>query len=130
MKVKVLKNETDYEAATLRIYELIQKGVKPESTEDQELQLLALTVEDYERKHYPVPPPDPIEAIKFRLEQMGMSENQLNKILGGRQRKYDILHKKRKLSIQMIRRLHEVLNIPAEVLIQDYDLETERSTIA
>lgn len=123
MKVKVLQNEKEYEAASARIYELIQKGVKPESAEDQELQLLALVVEDYERKHYPVPPPDPIEAIKFRLDQMGISESQLNKILGGRQRKYDILNKKRKLSIRMIRKLHEELNVPAEVLIQDYDLE-------
>ncbi len=121
MKVKILQNEADYEAATARIYELIQLDMRPDA-EDQELQLLALVVEDYERRHYPVPPPDPIEAIKFRLDQMGITESQLNKLLGGRQRKYDILHKKRKLSIQMIRKLHQELNIPAEVLIQDYEV--------
>ena len=122
MKVKVLQNEEEYDAATARIYALMQAEIAPNSEQGQELQLLALIVEEYERKHYPVPPPDPIEAIKFRLEQMGLSETELTKILGGRQRKYDILHKRRKLSLAMIRKLNKQLHIPAETLIQDYEL--------
>ena len=122
MKVKVLQNEEEYNTATARIYTLMQADVVPGSEEDHELQLLALVVEEYESKHYPVPPPDPIEAIKFRLEQMGLSEVELNKLLGGRQRKHDILHKKRKLSLAMIRRLNEELHIPASTLIRDYAL--------
>lgn len=80
-----------------------------------------MLVEEYECQHYPVPHPDPIEAIKFRLDQMGLPETVLIKILGGRQRKYNILHKKRKLSF-MIRKLNQRLHIPAETLIQDYEL--------
>lgn len=127
MKVKVLQTEEDYNTATARIYELIQASVTPDSEEGHELRLLALTVEEYENKHYPVPPPDPIEAIKFRLDQMGLPEAELTKILGGRQRKYDILHKKRKLSLAMIRKLNRQLHIPAETLIQDYKIEKPTS---
>lgn len=123
MKVKVLQNEKEYDMATARIYELMQAEIIPDSEEGQELQLLVLVVEEYESKHYLVPPPDPIEAIKFRLEQMGLSEIELNEILGGRQRKHEILHKKRKLSLAMIRKLNQYLHIPAETLIQDYQLE-------
>ena len=123
MKVKVLQNEEEYDVATARIYELMQTEVIPDSEAGQELQLLVLVVEEYENKHYPVPPPDPIEAIKFRLEQMGLSETELNEILGGRQRKHEILHKKRKLSLAMIRKLNQHLHIPAKTLIQDYQLE-------
>lgn len=123
MKVKVLQNEEEYDTATARIYTLMQADVVPGSEEDHELQLLALIVEAYESKHYPIPPSDPIEAIKFRLEQMGLPEATLNKLLGGRQRKHDILHKKRKLSLAMIRKLNEQLHIPARTLIQDYELE-------
>ncbi len=123
MKVKVLQNEEEYDTATARIYELMQTYLAPDSEEIYELQLLALIVEEYENKHYPIPPPDPIEAIKFRLEQLGLSESELNKILGGRQRKHDIMHKKRKLSLPMIRRLNEQLHISAETLIRDYQLE-------
>ena len=123
MKVKVLQNEEEYDAATARVYELMQKKIALDSEEGHELQLLILIVEEYENKHYPVPPPDPIEAIKFRLEQMELPETALNEILGGRQRKYEILHKKRKLSLAMIRKLNQHLHIPAETLIQDYELE-------
>jgi HTH-type transcriptional regulator/antitoxin HigA len=77
-------------------------------------------VENYEQKHSPVAPANPVEAIKFRLEQMGASETELTKILGGRSRKSEILSGKRKLSLTMIRELHDKLNIPAETLIAEY----------
>lgn len=90
------------------------------SSEADEMEVLGLLIEAYEKEHYPVPPPHPIEAIKFRLDQMGISESELNKILGYRSRKSEILSGKRKLSLAMIRKLHQVLNIPAETLIAEY----------
>jgi HTH-type transcriptional regulator/antitoxin HigA len=92
----------------------------PDSNESDELEVLSLLVKEYENEHYPVPQPHPIEAIKFRLDQMGMTEKDLSEILGYRSRKSEILSGRRKLSLSMIRKLHEKLKIPAEVLIQDY----------
>jgi HTH-type transcriptional regulator/antitoxin HigA len=79
-----------------------------------------MLVKQYELQHFPVPRPKPLEAIRFRLEQMAMSEAELSEILGYRSRKSEILSGKRKLNLAMIRKLHEVLKIPAEVLIQAY----------
>jgi HTH-type transcriptional regulator/antitoxin HigA len=118
--LKPIKNDTQYEDAIARIYELMQKGLKPESKESDELEVLSILVKEYELDHYPMPKPSPLAAIKFRLEQMGMSEAQLSDILGYRSRKSEILSGKRKLSLTMIRKLNEVLHIPADVLIQAY----------
>ena len=118
--LKPIKNNTHYEEALGRIYELMQKNLEPESKESDELEVLSILVKEYEQEHHPVPKPSPLEAIKFRLEQMGMSETELSNILGYRSRKSEILSGKRKLSLSMIRKLNEVLNIPAEVLIQAY----------
>ncbi len=117
--LKPIKTKKDHEAALARIYTLMQKNVKPGADSD-ELEVLSMLVEAYEIKHYPVPPPHPVEAIRFRLEQSGMSEKELNKLLGGRSRKSEIMSGKRKLSLNMIRVLHEKLNIPAETLIAAY----------
>ena len=103
-----------------RAYVLMQKSLKPESKESDELEVLPILIKEYELKHYPVPKPSPLEAIKFRIEQMGMSEAELSDILGARSRKSEILSGKRKLNLAMIRKLNEVLHIPAEVLIQAY----------
>jgi HTH-type transcriptional regulator/antitoxin HigA len=84
------------------------------------LEVLSILVKEYEQEHYPLSKPSPLEAIKFRLEQMGMSEAELAYILGYRSRKSEILSGKRKLSLAMIRKLNEILHIPAEVLIQAY----------
>ena len=118
--LKPVKNEQEYEDALARIYALMQKDIKEDSKQADELQILSLLVKDYEQEHYPVPMPNPIEAIKFRMEQMGLSESQLSAIIGYRSRKSEILSGKRKLSLQMIRKLHEQLSIPADVLIQSY----------
>src|ERR1700761_2947813 len=118
--LKPIKNDVQYESALARIYELMQKELKPESKESDELEVLSILVKEYELDHYPMPKPSPLEAIKFRLEQMGMSEAQLSDILGYRSRKSEILSGKRKLSLTMIRKLNEVLHIPADVLIQAY----------
>jgi HTH-type transcriptional regulator / antitoxin HigA len=118
-QLKLIKTEADYEAACVRIYDLMQESEPLDPAQEDELDILSLLVEDYEKHHYPVPPPHPLEAIRFRIEQLGLSEAELGRILGIRQRKSDILSSRRKLSLGMIRRLHKALNISAEVLIQD-----------
>lgn len=118
--IKPVKTKKDYEAALNRCYILMQKNLKPNTSEADELEILSILVENYERKHYPIPSPSPVDAIKYRLRQTGMDEKELNKILGGRSRKSEILSGKRKLSLNMIRELHDKLNIPAETLIAEY----------
>jgi HTH-type transcriptional regulator / antitoxin HigA len=118
--IKPIKNNQQYELALGRIYTLMQSDIKANTPESDELEILSVLVKEYEHTHFPMPKPNPLEAIKFRLEQKGMSENKLTEILGNRSRKSEILSGKRKLSLAMIRKLNEVLNIPAEVLIQVY----------
>lgn len=118
--LKPIKNNQQYENALNRAYTLMQKNIQPDSKESDELEILSILVKEYENEHYPVPKPNPIEAIKFRLEQMNMSEAELSEILGYRSRKSEVLSGKRKLNLAMIRKLTEKLHIPAEVLIQTY----------
>jgi len=118
--LKPIKNNQNYEETLARIYLLMQKEVKPDSKESDELEILSILVKEYENKQYPVPKPNPLEAIKFRLDQMNMSEAELSEILGYRSRKSEVLSGKRKLNLAMIRKLNEALKIPAEVLIQSY----------
>ena len=118
--LKPIKNNRQYEDALARAYALMQKNIKPDSKESDELEVLSILIKEYENKHYSVSKPNPLEAIKFRLDQMNMSEAELSKILGYRSRKSEILSGKRKLSLSMIRKLTEKLHIPADVLIQAY----------
>lgn len=118
--IKPIKNEQQYEEFLKRIYELLQLELKPDSQESDELELRSILIKEYEHEHYPVPQPNPLEAIRFQMKQMDLSEVELNEILGSCSRKSEILSGKRKLSLSMIRKLNEKLNIPAEVLIQDY----------
>jgi len=118
--LRPIKNEQQYENTLERIYMLMQKEIKVDSRESDELEILSILIKEYENEHYPVPSPHPLEAIKFRLDQMNMSEAELSEILGVRSRKSEILSGKRKLSLSMIRKLTEKLNIPAGVLIQAY----------
>lgn len=115
--LKPIKNKAQYESSLERIYLLMQKDIKENSKDSDELEILSILVKEYELVHFPVPKPKPIEAIKFRIEQRNISESELSKILA---RKSEILSGKRKLSLTMIRNLKEKLNIPAEVLIQLY----------
>ncbi|MEO8146996.1 MAG: transcriptional regulator [Bacteroidia bacterium] len=117
---KPIKNEKQYENALERIYNLMQKDLKPNSDEADELELLSILVEVYEREHYPVEAPNPIEAIKHRMLQLGIKEKELKTMLGYKSKSNDMLTGKRKLSLTMIRKLHELLNISAEVLIAKY----------
>jgi len=118
--LKVIKTESEYENALERVYTLMQMDLVDDSPESDELEVLALFIEDYEARHYPIAPPTPIEAITFRLEQLGKQKSELVSILGTRARQSEILSGKRKLSLEMIRKLHSILGIPAESLIAAY----------
>ncbi len=118
--LKPIKNDNQYEEFLERIYNLLQKDIKADSNKSDELEILSILVKEYENKHFPISKPNPLEAIKFRLEQMNLSEAELSKVLGNRVRKSEIFSGKRKLSLNMIRKLNSDLKIPAEVLIQPY----------
>ena len=118
MKLKPIKTEKDYEAALRRLDKIFD--ATPNTNKGDELEILALLIEDYEDKNYPIGPPDPIEAIKFRMEQLGMNQTDLAEIIGHKSRASEILNKKRKLTLNMIRKLHKKLNISTEVLVKEY----------
>jgi HTH-type transcriptional regulator / antitoxin HigA len=115
MTIIPIRSTRDYERALRRIEELMD--AKPRTKAGDELDVLATLVEAYEAKHYAVCPPDPIEAIRFRMDQLGMTRKDLEAVLGGRGRVSEILTRKRSLSLEMIRRLHRTLRIPLESLI-------------
>ncbi|MFA5805650.1 MAG: transcriptional regulator [Melioribacteraceae bacterium] len=121
MRVKPVRTKKAYKEALSRIYELLQKELATNSDEYDELELLSILVEDYEEKVFPIKLPDPIEAIKFRLEQLNMDAAALVSIIGSKSRTSEILNRKRKLSLSMIRTLNNKLNIPASSLIANYD---------
>jgi HTH-type transcriptional regulator/antitoxin HigA len=117
--LKPIRTKKEYRAAVDSIYELMQKDIKVNSDEYNELDLLSILVENYESSNFPIDLPDPIEAIKFRLEQLNLETSALKNIIGAN-RVPEILSRKRKLSISMIRALHKELKIPASSLIGDY----------
>ena len=113
--LKPIRNEKDYERALAEVEVLW--GAKVGTPKGDRLDILATLIEAYETEHYPMDPPDPIEAIKFRMEQQELSRKDLEEILGTRTRVSEVLNRKRGLSINMIRALHEKLGISAEILI-------------
>ncbi len=115
-ELKPIRSEADYEAALEEVAGLW--GAATETPRGDRLDVLATLIEAYEAKHHAMDPPDPIEAIKFRMEQQGMTRKDLEDIIGTRTRIAEVLSRKRSLSISMIRRLHDRLGIPAEILIQ------------
>lgn len=114
---RLLKTDADYDAALSRIDSLMGR-VKPDTVQGDEFELLVKLVEIYEDEHYPIDDPDPIEAIKFRMEQEGLEPADLVPMIGSRSKVSEVLNGKRSLSLNMIRALHERLGIPAEVLIR------------
>ena len=114
--VKPIRTEADYEAALEEVAALW--GAASDTPKGDRLDVLATLIDAYEAKHYAMDPPDPIEAIKFRMEQQGMTRKDLEDIIGTRTRIAEVLNRKRSLSIGMIRRLHDQLGISAEILIQ------------
>ncbi|MBS3806466.1 MAG: hypothetical protein KGY60_03075 [Bacteroidales bacterium] len=120
MKAKILKTEQEYNEACERIYKLINssdKPIDPDSPEGEELDLLSLIVEKYEQENHSMEAPDPIEAIKFRMEQMNLRQTDVAPLFGGKTRVSEVLHRKRPLTLRMIVLLNRYLGIPLESLI-------------
>ncbi len=118
MNIKPIKTEQDYTDTLNKIESLMD--AKPNTVQMDELEVLSTLVEVYEEQHYKIEAPDPIEAIKFRMEQEDLKQKDLVSIVGSKSRVSEILNKKRKLTINMIRNLHNQLHIPIESLFLDY----------
>jgi HTH-type transcriptional regulator/antitoxin HigA len=115
MDIRPIKTEQDYNSAINRIEKLW--GAKIDTPEGDEFDLLVTLVESYEMKYYPITPPDPIDAIKFRMEQMELTKADMVQYLGSQSRVSEILNKKRSLTLSMIKSLYKGLKIPAEILL-------------
>jgi HTH-type transcriptional regulator/antitoxin HigA len=120
MELKPIKTEVDYRAALKRLEEIFD--AKPGSPESDELEILGLMVDNYENKYYPIEAPDPIEAIKIRMEEMNLKQKDLIPEIGGKSRVSEILNRKRRLTVEMIRKLAVRLNLSVDILIKDYQL--------
>jgi HTH-type transcriptional regulator/antitoxin HigA len=118
MDIKLIKNEQDYQQALNRLEVIFDAPLN--TPEGDEVEILGVLIDNYEKVYFPIDMPDPIEAIKFRMDQMNYSNHDLAEIIGSKGRLSEILNKKRKLSISMIRKLHDVLRIPTDVLVQEY----------
>jgi HTH-type transcriptional regulator/antitoxin HigA len=116
VEVKPIRSKADHESALAEVDRLW--GAKAGTPEGDRLDVLATLIDAYESEHYPMDPPDPVEAIKFRMEQQGLTRRDLEEMIGTRTRVAEVLNRKRGLSISMIRRLHERLGISADVLIR------------
>lgn len=129
MKTKIIKTDQEYNEACARIYSLIHSSenpIEPESAEGEELELISMLVEKYENEYYPTVAPDPIEAIRFRMEQMNLKQTDIAPLFGGKTRVSEVLNGKRPLTLKMISLLHEYLGIPLESLISvDKDINFE-----
>lgn len=117
MDIQPIRTEQDYECALTEVERLW--GAKQGTPQGDKLDVLMVLIEDYEKKHYPIDPPDPIEAILFRMEQMGLTRKDMEQYLGSRSRVTEVLNRQRGLSLRMIRRLHNGLSIPLESLIRE-----------
>jgi HTH-type transcriptional regulator/antitoxin HigA len=123
MNISPIKNEADYRNALKRLEVIFDAPIG--SIESDESDLLSLMIDDYEKKYYPIEAPDPIEAIKIRMEEMHLKQIDLVNEIGGKSRVSEILNRKRKLTIEMIRKLNRRLNLSPELLITDYKLAKE-----
>lgn len=120
MNIKLIKSEADYENALKRLEQIFDAKIG--TPESDEADILGLLIDEYEKKHYPIDAPDPIEAIKIRMQEMHLKQVDLVKEIGGKSRVSEILNKKRKLTIEMIRKLTKRLNLSPGLLIRDYHL--------
>lgn len=120
MNIKPIKTDQDYYKALARLDVIFDAPV--DSPEGDEADILSLLIENYEDKYYPIEAPDPIEAIKIRMEEMDYKQKDLVGIIGGKSRVSEILNKKKKLTVDMIRKLTVILKLPTDLLIQDYQL--------
>ena len=120
MKTKLIKTQREYRAALRRAEELMD--ARPGTPQGDELELLAALIEIYEEQHAPIPPPDPIEAIRFRMEQENLRPQDMIPLLGSRSRVSEVLNRRRPLTLTMIRQLHYGLGIPADVLLGEVEV--------
>lgn len=120
MNIKPIRSKKDYEGALKRVEKLMPS--KANTPAGDELDVLATLIEAYEEKHFRIDDPDPIAAIRHRMEALGMRRKDLEPILGSRSRVSEILNRRRKLTMEMVRNLHEQMGVPASVLIQDYEV--------
>ena len=121
--IKPIRSKKQYKEYLDLAYTLMQKNLKAKSADADQLALLSILIEKYELEKMPIDPPHPIEAIKFRLDQLGLKKSVLSEIFGSRSRVSEVFSGKRKLSLSMIRALNKKLDIPAEILIKDYSVE-------
>lgn len=117
MDIRPIRTEADYRATLAQVSALLEADPEPGTPQGDRLDILVTLVQAWEARHFPIEAPDPVEAIKFRMEQGGLSIKDLEPIIGKPNRVYEILNRKRPLTLAMIRRLHRTLGIPAEVLI-------------
>jgi len=117
MEIHPIRTKQDYRAALREVSLLVDADPSLRSAEGERLEILSTLVEAYERKHYPIEAPDPVEAIKFRMEQCGLTIKDLEPYIGQSNRVYEVLNRKRPLTLRMIRNLHKNLGIPAQSLI-------------
>jgi HTH-type transcriptional regulator / antitoxin HigA len=122
MDIRPIKTKADYKAALKEIEALMD--ATPGSAEEDRLDVLATLVQAYETEHYPIEAPDPIEAIKFMMQQKGLTRRDLEPAIGGRGRVSEVLNRQRPLTLPMIRALSRLLAIPADVLVQPYDTQS------
>lgn len=118
MNISPIRSEKDYNKALERLEDIFD--AKLGTKEGDELEILSILIDKYENEHFPIEMPDPVEAIKFRMEQMGMKQKDLIALIGFKSRVSEILNRKRKLTLDMVRKLSKALHIPTEVLIQEY----------
>ncbi len=120
MNIKPIKSETDYREALVRMEQIF--NAEANTVEGDEAEILIMLIDNYENEFYPIEAPDPIEAIKIRMEEMNLKQKDLIGIIGAKSKVSEILNRKRKLSVEMIRKLTDRLNLPASLLINDYQL--------
>lgn len=120
MNIKPIKSESDYRIALKRIEIIFDAPI--DTKDGDEAEILSLLIENYENIHYPIDAPDPIEAIKIRMEEMNIQQKDLVGIIGGKSRVSEILNRKKRLTVDMIRELEKLLKIPASILITNYQL--------
>ncbi|RZS78897.1 helix-turn-helix domain-containing protein [Pigmentiphaga kullae] len=118
MEIRPIRSEADYKMALKDISRLMESDPEPGTPDGDRLDILATLVQAYEARHFPIDLPDPVEAIKFRMEQAGLTAKDLEPMIGRRNRVYEILNRKRGLTLQMIWNLHKGLGIPAESLVK------------
>jgi HTH-type transcriptional regulator/antitoxin HigA len=126
MELKLIKTEKEYRIALERLDEIFDAKIG--TRESDEADVLGLLIDEYEKKYYPIDAPDPIEAIKIRMEELELKQKDLVGIIGGKSRVSEILNRKKKLTIEMVRSLALHLNLSAQLLISDYELVCRKST--